>query len=164
VYHGPRAPSLQGAYLYADYCSGRIWSYRTSSGSALVLDTAYSISSFGEDWDGEVYVADLSGGGIYRFAESGVPSPTSTPTATPIGTATPTATATPTTTSTPTPTQVTGSVVGGRDFTVAPGTNNIGLSWTAGTAQAGYYLARDPTASWVLSAAATSQTDAAPAS
>ena len=33
----------------------------------LVLETELSISSFGEDEAGEVYVADLSGGGVYRL-------------------------------------------------------------------------------------------------
>jgi len=32
----------------------------------LLLDTDYSIASFGEDDEGELYVVDYSGGGIYR--------------------------------------------------------------------------------------------------
>jgi glucose/arabinose dehydrogenase len=67
VYRGKRYPSLNGAYFYGDYCSGRIWAMdaaaalRGSSRVRQVLDTGLSISSFGEDQSGELYVVNLSG-------------------------------------------------------------------------------------------------------
>jgi glucose/arabinose dehydrogenase len=67
VYRGTRYPSLKGAYFYGDYCSGRIWAMdaaaaiRGSSRVKHVLDTGLSISSFGEDQNGEVYVVNLGG-------------------------------------------------------------------------------------------------------
>jgi hypothetical protein len=71
VYRGQAFPDLQGAYLYGDYCSGRIWALaRDPSGawvSSEMLHTDLSISSFGEDNAGELYVCDISGGGIYRI-------------------------------------------------------------------------------------------------
>jgi len=72
VYRGRTYSSLRGAYFYADYCSGRIWAMdaaaalRGSSRVRQVLDTSFSISSFGEDEAGEVYVVDLNGG-VYRL-------------------------------------------------------------------------------------------------
>ena len=70
VYRGPSLPEWQGIYLYGDYCSGLIWGLIPSGGgwqSALLFDTSYSISSFGEDEAGELYLTDL-GGAVYRLA------------------------------------------------------------------------------------------------
>ena len=68
-YRGPIA-SLQGTYVYGDYCSGRIWFATRDGGgnwsSAIWQDTDLSISSFGEDEAGEVYVVDHNGA-IHRF-------------------------------------------------------------------------------------------------
>jgi len=69
LYQGTIA-GLQESYIYGDYCSGRIWFAVPSGGGWLATewaDTSLSISSFGEDERGEVYVIDLSGS-IYRFA------------------------------------------------------------------------------------------------
>lgn len=70
VYRGERHPALQGAYLFADYCSGRIWtSARDSSGKWVTTEMMRSnakISSFGEDEAGEVYVTDIDSGDIYQ--------------------------------------------------------------------------------------------------
>jgi glucose/arabinose dehydrogenase len=72
VYRGAAVPGLAGAYLYGDYCSGRIWALTQGSNGAwqsrLLLESGLSISSFGEDEAGELYVADLSGGAVYRIA------------------------------------------------------------------------------------------------
>ncbi|MBI5016134.1 MAG: PQQ-dependent sugar dehydrogenase [Deltaproteobacteria bacterium] len=70
VYRGGRLPALQGIYLYGDYCSGRIWGLRRNGAAwenGLLLTTALQISSFGEDEAGNLYVADLGAGDIYRI-------------------------------------------------------------------------------------------------
>ena len=71
VYRGHRLPTLFGAYLYADFCSGKIWALRHDGASVteqmLVADTGLSISSFGEDASGEVYVLTFEGA-VYRLA------------------------------------------------------------------------------------------------
>jgi glucose/arabinose dehydrogenase len=74
VYRGKRLPSLYGAYVYGDYCSGKISALRYADGRVterlmVVLVGSVAISGFGEDQDGEVYVLDHSGGGIYRLVE-----------------------------------------------------------------------------------------------
>ncbi|WP_224961520.1 PQQ-dependent sugar dehydrogenase [Geomonas subterranea] len=69
VYRG-KIEQLRGIYLYGDFCSGRIWGLRRVGGkwqSRLLLDTPYAISTFGEDEDGELYLADYGSGTIYRI-------------------------------------------------------------------------------------------------
>jgi glucose/arabinose dehydrogenase len=70
VYRGPSYPAMEGAFLHGDYCSGRIWATaRDTSGqwqTAVMLDTDMSISSFGEDEAGDMYVCDIFNGIIYR--------------------------------------------------------------------------------------------------
>jgi hypothetical protein len=72
VYRGS-TQSLQGTYIYGDFCSGRIWGLRKNGLAwinSLLLDSNLLISTFGEDEAGEIYVADYSTGIIYRI---GVP-------------------------------------------------------------------------------------------
>ncbi len=69
VYRGNTAPSLQGTYLYGDYCSGHIWGL-TDGQAERLFETPYAISSFGEDEAGNVYVTDLAGGGVYMMTAS----------------------------------------------------------------------------------------------
>ena len=72
VYRGNRLPSLYGAYVYGDYCSGKIWALRYDGSrvteSIQIVDTKLRISSFAEDTEGELYILDLEGE-IYRFTE-----------------------------------------------------------------------------------------------
>ena len=75
VYRGSRTPSLQGAYLYADYVSGKIWALTQEGGKATgnhyIPSDKMPVITFGEDENGEVYFAivDPKGQGIYRFEE-----------------------------------------------------------------------------------------------
>ena len=71
VYRGARYRLLQGAYLFGDYCSGRIWTLSQDDSGAWVLAEMLQrdirISSFGEDEAGELYLTDLSDGVVYRI-------------------------------------------------------------------------------------------------
>ena len=71
VYRGQSEPALRGQYVFADYCSGRIWtSVRSADGvwtTTERLTTGLSISSFGEDENGEIYFLDYGGGAIFRL-------------------------------------------------------------------------------------------------
>ncbi|MGI0488478.1 PQQ-dependent sugar dehydrogenase [Pantanalinema rosaneae CENA516] len=70
VYRGSAESRLQGIYFYGDFGNGRIWALRRNAigwESQLVLDSPYSLSSFGEDEQGNLYVADYSRGGIYQI-------------------------------------------------------------------------------------------------
>ena len=61
-------------YIAGDFCSGRIWSVRQGEDgqwtASVLLDSPLAISSFGEDEAGELLVADLVGGTIYRLTSS----------------------------------------------------------------------------------------------
>lgn len=65
VYRGRRYPALRGTYVYGDLCSGKIFGVtRSATGefaSRLLLQTNFTISSFGEDESGELLVVDYSG-------------------------------------------------------------------------------------------------------
>jgi glucose/arabinose dehydrogenase len=75
VYRGRALPELVGEYLFGDYCTGRVWTLRRDGGSsatvALLLESGASISSFGEDEAGELYLCDHVGGRVLRFAPAG---------------------------------------------------------------------------------------------
>ncbi len=70
VYRGAAFPALTGAYLFSDFCSGKIWGLQQSGDAwerVELADTNLAVSSFGEDEAGELYVTDLGGGGVYRI-------------------------------------------------------------------------------------------------
>jgi glucose/arabinose dehydrogenase len=71
VYRGSSAP-LVGKYIFADYCSGTIWSIprgaKAPATKTLLRDTSQLISSFGEGDDGELYVLSHDGGVAYRVS------------------------------------------------------------------------------------------------
>jgi glucose/arabinose dehydrogenase len=70
VYRGPSLPELNGVYFYGDYCTGNIWTLVPNGEawtSALFMRSGYTLSSFGEDEAGELYVLDHAGGGVYRL-------------------------------------------------------------------------------------------------
>lgn len=63
VYRGNALPELWGAYIFADYISGRIWALSRNGGESevvLLADTDHRITSFGEDADGELYLLTFS--------------------------------------------------------------------------------------------------------
>src|SRR4029453_3702261 len=68
---GAGLPTLNGAYVFGDYCAKKIWiGLKSASGSwssADLIPTGFNISTFGEDSSGEIYVADLKRP-IYRLA------------------------------------------------------------------------------------------------
>jgi glucose/arabinose dehydrogenase len=76
VYRGTSIPGLTGYYLYGDYCSGRVWTLTWSAGvvanQAEITDNLdpdkllTSITSFGEDSAGELYVV-VGEGAVLRI-------------------------------------------------------------------------------------------------
>ena len=73
VYRDKRLPSLYGAYIYGDFCSGKIWALRHDGTKITdhleIVDSSLEISSFGEDQDGEILVLSFDGG-MYRLVNS----------------------------------------------------------------------------------------------
>lgn len=81
VYRGGAVPGLQGTYLFADYCSRQVWGLRwtvqgglesvTDLTTALTPTGGYaSISAFGQDAYGELYILDHGGGKAYRIVST----------------------------------------------------------------------------------------------
>jgi hypothetical protein len=71
VYRGMQATLPAGTYVFGDFCTGEILQlFPPMSGGTqtVLLDTALSISSFGEDEAGEIYVVDL-GGTVHRLTD-----------------------------------------------------------------------------------------------
>ena len=78
VYRGASAPQLEGACLYADYVSGRVWAlwYDHSSeqvtANRVIREIGQPVITFGEDDQGEQYYSTQAGE-IFRFASPGKP-------------------------------------------------------------------------------------------
>lgn len=70
VVRTPDLPGWAGVYLYGDYCSGRVWGLRRQPDgtwmSQQLFGTGLSITTFGQDSAGRVYLLDHSGG-VYQL-------------------------------------------------------------------------------------------------
>lgn len=72
VYRGTSAPSLTGAYLFADYGSLRIAALRLVGKNFVrseVITPPFLVAGFGEDPNGELLVPDFLDGKIYKFSD-----------------------------------------------------------------------------------------------
>lgn len=74
VYRGSDLPEIQGIYIFGDYCAGHTWTlFRNAADTWQVtpfVDTDRTISSFGEDEQGELYLVDFKGT-ILRLTRAG---------------------------------------------------------------------------------------------
>ena len=70
-HRGNNFPQLNGVYFYGDFCTGRIWGADTDINgdwfSKLLLDTTISITTFGEDESGDVYLVAYNAGDLLRI-------------------------------------------------------------------------------------------------
>ena len=71
AYRGNAGTLPAGAYVFGDLCSGEIF-LREGDLVRVLLTTAFSIASFGEDENGELYVVDLQGA-VYRLVNLDAP-------------------------------------------------------------------------------------------
>lgn len=74
VYRGSEFPDLYGHYLYTDYCGGKIWSLTPDGNGGwtnrqLLQGAANQYVSFGENQNGELFLAALGAGTILRIRE-----------------------------------------------------------------------------------------------
>ncbi len=76
VYRGTRYPRMQGAFLYADFCRGRIWGLKRPGQdgqdeweSALLISSSVPLSSIGQDEEGNMYVTGYQDGVVYMLTE-----------------------------------------------------------------------------------------------
>lgn len=64
VYRGKKIPSIHGAYVYGDFVTGLIWCLRYDGHRVTehrYIANVPSISSFGEDKNGEIYITSFDG-------------------------------------------------------------------------------------------------------
>ncbi len=71
VYRGDDIPELTGRFIFGDFVSGRIWAVSTDEegnyGRDQLQDTSYSIASFAQDQEGEVYLLNYANGRIRKL-------------------------------------------------------------------------------------------------
>jgi glucose/arabinose dehydrogenase len=75
VYRGTAVPEITGRYFYSDYCAGFLRSFHYENGVAgeqrsWDVGSIGSITSFGEDATGELYLTS-SNGRVYRLTRGG---------------------------------------------------------------------------------------------
>jgi glucose/arabinose dehydrogenase len=66
VAHGPAAASLDGRYVYGDFCSGRLWSMQPGGRPSQLAVQVPQLSSFAQDAAGGLYALSLNGS-MYRL-------------------------------------------------------------------------------------------------
>lgn len=77
IYRGSQYPDLDGYYFFSDYVSGRWWATRQNPDGTFTTGlvgqfAGNQYSSYGEDRHGELYVAALSQGTIYKIKSMSV--------------------------------------------------------------------------------------------
>lgn len=75
VYRGIAIPQLAGIYLYGDFCTGDVWAAERQGGAwqtRLLSVTLPSLTSFGENAAGEIYLASQTGG-VFRLEGPSAP-------------------------------------------------------------------------------------------
>jgi hypothetical protein len=64
-------PEWQGVYFFGDYCSGNIWGLFRAGGkdpqAGILFMTGATISTFGMDESGELYLADYGSGSLLKL-------------------------------------------------------------------------------------------------
>ncbi len=77
VYNGSAYPALKGYYVCADFVYGNVWVIKPNriGGFNVNLQSGFpkGIVGFGEGEDGELYVASLSDGTVYRVQATATP-------------------------------------------------------------------------------------------
>ena len=67
-YRGAEIPALTGAFVYSDYCSGRLWALDLDTSlNVLLADGLAEVTAIRADRDGELYVLE-AGGWVLRIA------------------------------------------------------------------------------------------------
>ncbi len=74
VYRGAAYPSLQGMYIYSDYCQGRIMALQPDgqggwTSITLMPNGSFGPASFGEDVNGELFMCNIASGVVSRVVD-----------------------------------------------------------------------------------------------
>jgi glucose/arabinose dehydrogenase len=72
VYRGTNLASLRGVYVFGDLGTGKIFALQEASPNVfnrtLLLTTGKTISTFGQDQAGELYLVDIGAGNVFKLA------------------------------------------------------------------------------------------------
>ncbi len=77
VYTGETYPGLQGMYLFADYCNNKIG--MLNDAMEITYTNAFEgefFTTFGEDVNGEIYIAGSVSGNVHRIIDTELSTPT----------------------------------------------------------------------------------------
>ena len=78
VYRGDKMPEMYGRYIFGDYCTGKVWSFSNINGliqnfkdhtadiTKSMGEKSFYLSSFGEDYNGELFLINYNGS-LYRI-------------------------------------------------------------------------------------------------
>ena len=78
VYRGDKMPEMYGRYIFGDYCTGKVWSFSNINGliqnfkdhtadiTKSMGEKSFYLSSFGEDYKGELFLINYNGS-LYRI-------------------------------------------------------------------------------------------------
>ena len=69
VYRGKELPEMDGWFVYADFCSGRVWAVNTTDNQSKpiqLMDSGLPVSSFMQDKNGELYLVTFANA-IYKI-------------------------------------------------------------------------------------------------
>lgn len=83
VYRGRNMATMHGRFFFGDYCTGELWSTRTSGGTTVdfvdhtaevesSMGTDAQVIGFGQDADGELYVCSKRDGSVHRIVPAGL--------------------------------------------------------------------------------------------
>ncbi len=71
VYYGSELPELQGAYIYGDYSTGKIWGVKVDGQRVVwhreLVDAPFAITGFAEGLHGELFVIAYSENSIHKL-------------------------------------------------------------------------------------------------
>jgi len=75
VYRGCElGEEYQGKYFFGDYCGGSVWTLDTTTHARTTeFNFGFGLSSWGEGEDGELYMASLFEGNVYRLVNPDAP-------------------------------------------------------------------------------------------
>lgn len=77
IYRGSKSSKYYGHYFFADYCSDKVWTIHKQDGQwkeeFFGMYPGNNISTFGENYRGELFIAGLSSGKLYKIDTSGHP-------------------------------------------------------------------------------------------
>lgn len=70
VYNGTKYPNFQGLYFFSDYCKPQIGILKSTGEITFSVNfSGNNFSTFGEDKAGELYIASLNNGTIYKITD-----------------------------------------------------------------------------------------------